>query len=657
MSGFHLALPIAEAREGVVFDRVNPDDHNDRAFADWEAPLVWHHQESFILVDRFFNGNKGLHFAFEKRVPEKVWQKGWHLWYDNAVLARTQPPADCVLTGTFALEELTAGFGGDNMEHVRPWTGIVARMRDLRRYYYLCLEYPSHVVLYRRDDHQWLPVARAQVHLDVWTAYTLQLEMRGSTFRAFLDGHKLFTATDYAYADGWAGVRATCTSVVTEFTIESIPRRFPQPSPAAETALPEPQVVRDIDLSDLGDLSRTVRHNATVQIGAFAGGTEPQLLVDLHNAPDEATHALLTADGEIIWKAKLGKVGKLVPLGGEPGEPVELVAMGDELAIVDGATGKVLRSAEVPQASSDKRIGTGNCPSETADLDGAGVARQFFMTVSADEKEIWAFDPDLSLRWRVETISGTGHGNHVSACDVDGDGREEIFAGASLIDADGRILWAQEDVAARLKCPNGGHVDSSVMGFFAGPDSPPTVHMASSSAGHLVADARTGELIAVHPQGHVQAVRAGRVVPGRSDVQTIASCRWGSYGVTGIYAADGTRLGRFQPGFVCQNAQAVNWTGRDSELLLVCDGPGWRGLYDHTGRRLTELDSLVPYDDAFAQRYDRVQAWRGPLVPGDPRDTIVLRVGGRLRLIAPSGDPPAEQALRPVRRTTVSWPE
>lgn len=279
------------------------------------------------------------------------------------------------------------------------------------------------------------------------------------------------------------------------------------------------------------------------------------------------------------------------------------------------------------------------------------------MTVSADEKEIWAFDPDLSLRWRVETISGTGHGNHVSACDVDGDGREEIFAGASLIDADGRILWAQEDVAARLKCPNGGHVDSSVMGFFAGPDSPPTVHMASSSAGHLVADARTGELIAVHPQGHVQAVRAGRVVPGRSDVQTIASCRWGSYGVTGIYAADGTRLGRFQPGFVCQNAQAVNWTGRDSELLLVCDGPGWRGLYDHTGRRLTELDSLVPYDDAFAQRYDRVQAWRGPLVPGDPRDTIVLRVGGRLRLIAPSGDPPAEQALRPVRRTTVSWPE
>ncbi len=660
MSSYHAALPIAEAEEGPIFDRVNPHEHNDRAFAEWEAPLVWHHQESFLLVDRFFNGQKGLHFAFEQRIPEKVWQKGWHLWYDNAVVAREQPPADCVLTGTFALEELTAGFGGDNMEHVRPWTGIVARMRDLRRYYYLCLEYPNHVVLYRREDHQWLAVAMAQVHLDVWTAYTLQLEMRGANFRAFLDGHKLFTATDYAYADGWAGVRATCTSVVTEFSIESLDTGFARPrDPAAAESggLPEPRVIRDIDLSELGDLSKTVRHNASVQIGAFAGGSEPQLLVDLHNSPDGATHALLTADGETIWKANLGKVGKLVPLGGEPGKPVELVALGSELAIIDGATGEVLRRADAPRSASGRRLAMGNRPRETADLDGVGQPRQFFMTVGANSNELWAFDADLTLRWRVETISGTGHGNHLSACDVDGDGREEVFAGCCLIDADGKILWSQEEVARRLKCPNGGHVDSSVMGFFAGQDQPPTVHMASSSAGHLVSDAGTGELIAVHPQGHVQSARAGRVVPGRQDVQVIAGCRWGSYGVMGIYAADGTRLGRFQPGFVCQNAQPVNWTGQDSELLLVCDGPGWRGLYDHTGRRLMELDSLVPYNDAFEQRYYRVQAWRGRMFGGDPRDAIILRIRNKLRIIAPSGEPPAGRPLRPRRRTTVSWPD
>ena len=83
----------------------------------------------------------------------------------------------------------------------------------------------------------------------------------------------------------------------------------------------------------------------------------------------------------------------------------------------------------------------------------------------------------------------------------------------------------------RLVYPNGGHVDALVMGFFDGPDAPPAVHMASSSAGHLVADARTGELLAAHPQGHVQTCTVGRVIPGLPGRQVIASNRWGNYGV------------------------------------------------------------------------------------------------------------------------------
>ncbi|MCC5807678.1 MAG: hypothetical protein JJU00_15240 [Opitutales bacterium] len=48
-------------------------------------------------MDTYFNQRKALHFAFEARVPEKVWNKMWQQWYDNAVLLREPPPLNCVI--------------------------------------------------------------------------------------------------------------------------------------------------------------------------------------------------------------------------------------------------------------------------------------------------------------------------------------------------------------------------------------------------------------------------------------------------------------------------------------------------------------------------------------------------------------------------------
>ncbi|MFP4106118.1 MAG: hypothetical protein ACLFVU_08510, partial [Phycisphaerae bacterium] len=246
---------------------------------------------------------------------------------------------------------------------------------------------------------------------------------------------------------------------------------------------------------------------------------------------------------------------------------------------------------------------------------------------------------------------------HNAVCDVDGDGREEVFAGCLLLSADGEVLWRQDEITRRLLVPNGGHVDSSTMGFFAGPDAAPTLQMASSSAGHLVCNARTGEMLAAHPQGHAQSVSAGCVIPGSSDVHTISSNRWGNYGVMGIYAPNGERVSRFQPGFVCQNSKPLNWTGDGLEHLLICDGPGWRGIYDHLGNRLIDLDSLVPYDDPFAQRYDRVNVSRVALRDGDPRDVIILRRGNTIRLIGPADTlDKGSKVFAPERRTNTSWP-
>jgi hypothetical protein len=555
-----------------------------------------------------------------------VWFKGWHLWYDNAVVLRHQPPGDCIIEATLALEEQTAGFGADNVDSVRPWAGIVARMQDLRRYYFLTLEFPDAVALYRRDHRQWVKLAYRQTTIDVWTPYRLRLECRGNDLRAWCNGEWAFRAADYAYESGWAGVRATCTSFVTDLSIGEPAAVHPPPGPCV--TLPAPETVADFDLAAEGKLSvrgknasetmSDERYNADI---AVCGNL---LVVRFHGG--EATHIAVDLSGRIVWRASLPGVDHLVKLG------PNLAGVGKaELLLIEGSTGKVLRRAPTP-----KGVAPGNCPSAVADF---GALPCFFLHGGANDCALWAFDAELNMRWRVEAPSGGGHGQHVSACDVDGDGHDEVFHGCALWDRTGRMLWKQDEVIRRLKCPNGGHVDATVMGFFDGPDAPPTVHMASSSAGHNVADGRTGELLASHPQGHVQTVTSGRVVPGRPGAQVIATNRWGSYGVTGIYAGDGRRLARFQPGFVCQSAKTIHWVPGELQHLLVVDGPGWRGIYDHTGRRLVDLDPLVPYDTPFRQRYDRVQAWR--LARG-----LLLRCGTRLRVVDSHGNR-ADQPPRP----------
>jgi hypothetical protein len=605
-------LPLADAEIGPVFDRQQPHEHNDRVFAAWEAPLVWHHQKSYLAVDERFNKQKALHFAFEARVPEEVWSKNWTLWYDNTVVLRNQPPADCVIEASIALEEQTAGFGGDNVDHVRPWSGIVARLQDLRRYYFLTLEFPDKVVLYKRDDNQWTVVAYRQMTVDVWTPYRLKLQCRGNDFQAWCDGEFLFRATDYAYDTGWAGVRATCTSFVTELSINGIATGKPLPQ-----RLPEPKIVAEFDLSEYGLLSVKGRKAAPgmtdERYNAKILGCDDLLVVRVHGS--DSTHVCIDQTGQRKWQANWPDVDHLI----KPG--TNLVAVSKkELALVETQTGKVLRRAPSPAG-----IAPANCPTAVANF---GEGPCFFLHGGANDNMLWAVDADLNVRWKIDAPSGGGHGNHVSVCDVDGDGRDEIFHGCALWNHKGEMLWKLDEVVRRLKCPNGGHVDATVMGFFDGPDAAPTVHMAASSAGHIVADARTGEILVVHPQGHVQTVTTGRVVPGAPGTQVISTNRWGSYGVTGIYAGTGRRLGRIQPGFVCQSTKPISWMPGDLQHLLVCDGPGWRGIYDHTGRRLVDLDPFVPHDDAHRQRYDRVQVWR--LGTGK----ILLRRGNQLRIVA-----------------------
>lgn len=666
-------LPIDQAVDGPLFDRQTPCDHNDQLYADWDAPLVWHHQKSQVKSSTKFKGKRAIHFAFEDRVPKDVWDKNWTLWYDHALLWRRRCPADVLLTGSFAMEEVATGLGSDNVEKAGSWVGIVARMQDLRRYYFLTLEFPGRVVLYRRDDHQWLEVAHAQVHLDVFTEYRLTLQCKGSDFHAWINEHFLFAATDYGHpGGGYCGVRASCVGFITDFAIhhsdnhsdaiKAPPPPDDQPAGPLQT-LPTPIIAHDFDLTELGPLSKTPRHHATLRLLPASPSASSRLLVKCFDHPEEATHAVVDMAGNVQWTIKLpgGDMIHLPPPGADGAQ--DIIVIGQEMTLLDAATGQIKHQASLPPlppsqpGARPEHIAPGNGPHMLADLDGDGIADTFFLTCGAERRHLWAVDFGLNVRWYVRTPSGQGHGGHLAVCDVDKDGREEILAGCALISPDGEIRWVQEEIMRRLGCPNGGHIDSAQAGYFDGPDQPPTWHVQGSSSGHLVVNAATGKMLAVHPQGHVQSGTAGWVVPGDEAVQIISSNRWGSYGVTGIYSGQGRRLSRFQPGFTCQSASPINWTGTAPEHLLVCDGQGYRGIYSWRGERLFDLEPWIPYSsDPFSQRYDRVNTLNTPIVQ-PYADDLLIRIGNRIRVLTAERPVAAgNRAYTPRRQANISWP-
>lgn len=651
-------LPLESATAGgSLYCPIEPCPENDALFADWECPLIWKWVSSRMKIDTAFEGRPAVRFNFSRRTPHEVWKTNWALWYDTALTTREIPPDDLTLRARLTFEEVTCGYGSDNNTFVRPWIGLVARMVDLRRYYFFCLEYPDTVAFYRREDTAWTCLARRSCDLDPFRANTLELRMRGQYFTGYLDGVRQFALADYAFASGRAGLRATSESFATEFSMEADPpaiRRFhiardkaARELEEAREHIPPARIERTLHLPEAGKVGPLCP-------GCFSSPGDPQLFYSLTDAPDGASGVLRTLGGEEIWRCHgpaFGEVKATVPDAAGLSHLVALQAEG--ISLIDGRTGAVRRERSFASLPHPPRR-MGFLPRVAADLSGCGSPRDLLFTSGANDRRIWALGPDLEDLWFFEAGSGMGHGYHVCALDVDGDGRDEVFAGGSLISADGQEIWRQEELLRRLRAPNAGHVDAAQMGFFTDDPAFPVIHMEGSSAGHLVADARDGRTLVDHPQGHVQGGCAAALVPGEPGLQVAASCRHGNYGILAVYSGDGRRLARFQPDFRTDCPDTINWDGSGIELLLIPKDPRRAGLYDWQGRCLVPLSPLLPepYEPAIPNR-DRDFI---PLPVGtDPRDALLVRIRREIRILRPDGPPPA-RCYRPHRHNGISLP-
>jgi rhamnogalacturonan endolyase len=127
------------------------------------------------------------------------------------------------------------------------------------------------------------------------------------------------------------------------------------------------------------------------------------------------------------------------------GEVIARLQDGDSvyLAVLDGMTGKVIRRTPWTRMLTDHSRTSSRIHMAIAYLDGKTPA--IITQTGLYENEIVdAYDANLRRIWQYRGVAETSGGgsHHLDIADVDGDGKDDVFCGATLIGSDGRMRWS-----------------------------------------------------------------------------------------------------------------------------------------------------------------------------------------------------------------------
>jgi rhamnogalacturonan endolyase len=300
-----------------------------------------------------------------------------------------------------------------------------------------------------------------------------------------------------------------------------------------------------------------------------------------------------------------------------------------EIVVADGATGKTKYSAPTPE--------TPVVPGQTnrfsrilgdslffCDLRGLGADRDIIL--KDRYRNLWAYTDKLEPLWHL-TLN-TGH--YPYACDVDGDGKDELAIGYSLVSSNGKIIWSLDD---QLK----DHADGvAILPFKAGAEL--RFLCAASDEGFILADLK-GKILEHLQLGHVQNPTVADFRPDLPGLETVTINFWGNQGIVNLFDADGKLYHDFQPVAHGSMMLPLNWKGDGQEYWILSPNPVYGGAYDGWGRRALRFPA-DGHPDRCAAALD---------LTGDGRDEIVVWDPWELWIYTQSDSPKSGKLYRPKR--------
>jgi rhamnogalacturonan endolyase len=342
-----------------------------------------------------------------------------------------------------------------------------------------------------------------------------------------------------------------------------------------------------------------------------------------------------TSYGRSIWRRPLAAHDKA--FGSANNVPVNLFDMdgdgkaevicrmqeGDQVyvAILDGMTGGVRRKTPWTPMTTDFSKSSTRIHLSIAFLNGRTPA--VVTQTGLYENEIFdAFDSELNKLWTFESFAETnGSGSHhIDIADVDGDGRDEVFNGTTLLNSDGTLRWSiyreHPDIVA-IKHILPGSKERQV--FYAVESS---VH-----AGAYVVDAKSGRIIWKSNReddprwSHAHTGWASDIWEGSPGIEMFTNRDGHLTKETVLFSATGKILAEPFP----RGWRPVNWTGGKVRDLMSSDG-----------KRIGRFDGkeIVVLPDVVANEGQGAGCNMTADLAGDFRDEVVCVSGGKVMVFS-----------------------
>ena len=628
--------------EGPLFRPDVPVRHVEEGFlAGWENPLGRGASQWFVL----YEGGRALLAQCSNSTGtfDQCLVTGDLLWADYSVEARIRQMPGIAIGHSPDLE-FEPTFNSGRRYPVYE-SGLVARLKDVRHYYFYGIREWKKLVLYRRSDLEFVDMVAVDFPCDPKRYYYLKMGVQGKRIACYVDGELAFEVQDDAYPTGKAGIRscAECRYDNVRVTTSRqaynfyISRRRAEEEEVEKLKerYPKPVLWREIGMGEWG--------SRFLKFGRISRGNWRILVAQ---AGDSSLTCLtaLDVEGEILWQR-----GRPDPsssgaaefqVGDIDGDGVDdVVCVWDgAIVVLDGSTGEEMASRPLPYGSRREGYDFRRIPRPGHIYLGHFLepgGRKQILVKGPHYRGAWLFDSDLSELWSKPDI---WFGHHLAVYDMDRDGREEALVGYQVVNAEGEVLFAMER-SESLTQPF--HVDCMTPGPISGdPEEPPMVAMACGPLGYVLMDGR-GKIVAQDPLGHAQTLMTGNYRPDLSGLETWVCTRWGNYGIRALYSSRGERLFTFQPDYGENAGPPVNWSGDGEELALHWTSPRCFGLFDAYGRKVVEIPDIDPTDGWVARAQDLVS---------DPRDELIFWNERTIRIYTQESPFPGGRIYAPIRR-------
>lgn len=539
------------------------------------------------------------------------------------------------------------------------YAGIAFAMQNSLNTLVFQLEKEAVSLVYRHKEEVEV-LKRAEFRNDCDREYVLEISCFGDQAVCAVDGETVLECSfERIKMGGRIGITADCPTRFTDIRVwmeedayyeaEEEERRRKEEELNLQKQYPAMKLWKKISLADFG-AARQVR------FGHLLGNDSWQIV--FAQAQKRVSRdaygfiSCLTAvdlEGNVLWQLgepsdqaeHLGKIAADLPFQvydiDNDGFDEVIVGMDFEIRILDGTTGTIKKRMKTPLSEEDDQTLIGvpyQCYAfDRLNPDGIRIAN-----VSGKEKpadliikdrycRIYVYDSDLKLLWKYQSRKNTGH--FPFTLDIDGDGRDEVLCGYTLLDHDGKELWSYPILD--------DHTDEIIAGKFMGADQEGHFACVSGTEGFFIGDYE-GNILVRDRIGHAQRISTANYCPDREGLELAVSNFWGHQGIIYLYDCHGNPLWEYENDLNGNVITPVNWKGDGSELILMNADAKKGGLLNGEGKR-----ALVFPDDGHP-----TMCCEAIDLTGDERDELVVW-DYHWMYIYTQEDNPKEQDYKPVK--------